>query len=188
MAGLPSRPFQLATGGLAALSLGLLVYMNAVVAPHFAALTHLPVPDFRLEGYEAADGAILQGVLRQSPEAAALLRQMHLVPDLIFPAAYAALGLLVLAWFAPKAMVFHRPLTRLGLALVLAAPLTYALADYAENIVSLLLFAPAEPAADKAGLYLSLLPQLTRAKFMLFFVTLILMARFALFREKPKAN
>lgn len=186
MAGARLTGWNAAAGFLAALSLGLLVYMNAVTGAAFRALVKLPVPDFRIEGYEAADVARLADALSASPEAAALLRTMHLVPDMIFPGSFALLALLVLARFAPKALVFHRPLTRLGLAVVFAAPVFYAAADYAENIVSLMVFPPATVAPEKAALYASLLAALTRAKFMLFFITLILMARFSLFKDRPK--
>lgn len=178
--------YRLAAGFLAALSLGLLVYMNAVIALHVKALIALPIPDFRIAGYEAGDAAAFAAALSSSPEAAAQMRFLHLVPDMIFPAAFALLALMVLGRFAPKALVFHRPLTRLGLAVVFAAPLVYAAADYAENIVSLMVFAPATPDPQKTALLFSLLAALTRAKFMLFFITFILMVRFSLFQDRPK--
>lgn len=173
---------------LGALAIGLLLYMNVVIGPQVRALVDLPIPDFRLEGYEAVDAAAFSTALSASPEAADLMRYMHLGPDMVFPAAFCILALMVLVRHAPRALVFHRPITRLGIALVLAAPVFYAIADYAENIISLMLFPPATPDPQNTVLSFSLLAVLTRTKFMLFFITLILMARFTLFREKPKAE
>ena len=176
--------YLVAAGFLAAVTLGMLAVMAFGFAPRFQALTHLQIPDLRLAGYEAADVKLLMSALEASPEAAALLRRMHLLPDMIFPAAYAALAVLLLVRHAPGAMVFHKPLAGYRLGLVLAAPIAYAAADYAENIISLMLLPPAMPDGALSDRLIEALPLATRAKAMLFFVTLILVLRFTLFRER----
>nr|WP_316652611.1 hypothetical protein [uncultured Gellertiella sp.] len=178
------HPFWLVAGFLAAASITLLACMIVVTGPQFEALVHLQIPDFRLTGYERADVDAVMVALNGSPEAARLLRFLHLVPDMLLPAFYAGLCLMLLVRFSPGATVFHKPLSGFRWYLVLAVPVAYALFDYAENAVSLLLFPPATPTGDMARLLAGILPFLTRTKAMLFFIALILVLRFSLFREQ----
>lgn len=180
--------FPLAAGFLAAVSLGMLAVMGLRIEPAFHALTGLSIPDLRLGGYETADVKALIAALAQSPEAAAMLRGMHLGADLAFPLAYGLLCLMLLARFAPGATVFHKPVAGIRLVAMLAMPVLYMAADYVENIASLMLFPPALPAPDRLALLTDLLPLATRAKAMLFFISLILVLRFTLFREAGKTN
>lgn len=177
-------PYWIAIGFLIATSVGLLLHMALVIAPAFEAMTRLTLLDARLTGYEAADASAVAAALRQSPEAAALMRGLHLVPDMIFPAAYALLAILLLGRFAPGVTVFHKPLGGYRLAIVLAMPVLYAACDYAENGISLTLFPPAVPSPETAERLSGLLPLATRAKAMFFFVSLIFLLRFCLFRDR----
>lgn len=187
MAGFRFQAFPLAAGFLAAVTAGLAGYMVFQVGPAFAALTHLQILDFRLAGYEQADVVRLVDAIRAAPAAAGLLRAMHLGPDLVFPAAYALLGLMLIGRFAPGRMVFHKPMSGWRLGAALAMPLLYAVSDYAENIISLLLFAPTV-AADEVTRLSGWLPLATRLKGMFFFISLILALRFMLFRDPAKTS
>lgn len=180
--------FLLVAGFLAATSLGLLLHIILVLGPSFQHLAHVPMLDFRLTGYEAADVGAMIVTLRQTPEAADLLRSMHLLEDMLLPLSYTALGLMVLARHAPGAMVFHKPLSGYRTGIVLVMPVLYGLADLTENIASLMIFPPANPAPETLTYLADLLPAATRLKAMFFFITLILMLRFTLFREKPAAG
>lgn len=177
--------FLLVAGFLAATSIGLLLHIIVVTGPEFQHLASMPMLDFRLTGYEPADVGAMIVALRQSPEAADLLRTMHLLEDMLLPASYTALALMVLARYAPGSTVFHKPLTGYRTGIVLAMPLLYAFADYTENLSSLLIFPPANPSPGTMTYLADVLPAATRLKAMFFFVTLILMLRFTLFREKP---
>lgn len=182
------RPYWIAVGFLTAVSIGLLAYMMLVIGPEFEALVHLTMPDFRLMGYLPADVVVLSKVLATSPEAAGMLRGLHLFPDLLFPACYGAVSWLLLQRHARGATVFHKPLAGFRFWIVVLTPVAYALFDYAENIAGLMLFPPAVPQAGHAAFLGDILPFLTRAKGMLFFVTLILVLRFTFFRERPAAD
>lgn len=179
-------PYWIAIGFLTATSIGLLAHMGLILAPAFEAMTRLRLPDARLTGYEAADVAALAAALRHSPEAAALLRNLHLVPDMIFPAAYTLLVLMLLARFAPGVTVFHKPLGGFRLWIVLAVPLLYAACDYAENGISLILFPPAAPLPETVERLSGILPLTTRAKAMFFFISLIFALRFGLFHDRTE--
>lgn len=178
-------PFWIVVGFLIATCIGLLLHMGLVILPHFSELTRLTVPDARLAGYEAADVSVVLEALRQSPEAASLLRGLHLIPDMIFPAAFTLLALMLLARFAPGVTVFHKPLAGYRLWIVLAMPVLYAVCDYAENSISLMLFPPAMPSPESVERLQGILPLTTRAKGMFFFITLIFMIRFSVFPNTP---
>lgn len=188
MAGFRLQAFPLVAGFLATITAGLAGFMLFQVEPAFRAMTRLPILDFRLEGYEQADVLKLVEAVKQAPEAATILRSLHLGPDLFFPAAFAVLALMLIARFAPGSVVFHKPMTGWRLAIALAAPLLYAVSDYAENIFSLMLFSPAAPDADRAADLVRWLPLATRMKAMFFFISLILALRFVLFRDAGKQN
>lgn len=188
MAGFRLQVYPLVAGFLATITAGLAGFMLFQVEPAFRAMTRLPILDFRLEGYEQADVLKLVEAVKQAPEAATILRSLHLGPDLFFPAAFAALALMLIARFAPGSVVFHKPMTGWRLAIALAAPLLYAVSDYAENIFSLMLFSPAAPDADRAADLVRWLPLATRMKAMFFFISLILALRFVLFRDAGKQN
>ncbi len=188
MSGFRPMAFPLAAGFLAAVAAGLAGYMISQVGPAFELLTGLSIPDFRLSGYEAGDVQRLLAAVQASPEAGVLLRSMHLGPDLIFPGAYGLLCALLIGRFAPDVMVFHKPMTGWRLALAVAVPVLYAMADYAENIVSLMLFPPSMPDAGRVALLVNVMPFATRLKAMLFFISLILALRFLLFRDAGSKN
>ncbi len=184
MAGFRLQAFPLAAGFLAAVTAGLAGFMVFQVEPAFQAMTHLSILDFRLDGYERADVLTLIDAVRASPVAATFLRDLHLGPDLLFPAAYGLLCFLLIRRFAPGVLVFHKPMAGWRLLAALAVPVLYALADYAENSLSLMLFPPALPSPERIALLAGWLPLATRLKAMLFFITLILALRFVLFRDK----
>lgn len=179
-------PYWIVVGFLIATSVGLLAHMGLVMVPAFHDLTGQTMPDARLTGYEPADVVAVADALRQSPEAAALYRGLHLIPDMIFPAAFALLSLMLLGKYAPGVTVFHKPLSGYRLWIVFAVPVLYAACDYAENIMSLLLFPPASPTPEAFDRMTGILPLATRAKAMFFFISLIFVLRFSLFRERQE--
>lgn len=188
MSGFRLQVFPLAAGFLATVAAGLAGFMIFQVGPAFEALTRLPILDFRLAGYEEGDVTRLIAAIANAPEAGTILRAMHLGPDLAFPAAYALLCVMLIARLAPGVTVFHKAMSGWRLAAAIAMPVLYAVADYAENGVSLALFAPAVPSVDTVALLTGWLPLLTRLKAMLFFISLILVLRFVLFRENKATD
>lgn len=170
--------------GSSILSAGLLAWMNLGFARPFAGLTGgRAMPDLDIE--TTAQSLLgLRGVLQARPEAAELLRAMHLGPDLILPAALSLFLFLLMRRVAPGASLYGRPAERL-LPMLLALPIAYGVIDYIENISSLMLFPPSIPAPAMADLLAAALVWLTRLKFLFLVVSGILILRLAF---GPKAH
>ncbi|MFN4205565.1 MAG: hypothetical protein ACK4HG_04165 [Agrobacterium albertimagni] len=172
--------------GSGVLSAVLLVWMNLGFALPFAELTGgRAMPDLDIES-TLQSLLDLKAVLEARPEAAALLRGMHLGPDLLLPAILGLFLLLLMRRVAKGASLYGRPAERL-MPILMALPVAYALIDYAENAVSLMLFAPSTPSPDAATPLAQALVWLTRLKFVALVVSGILVLRLA-FGPKPSAE
>jgi hypothetical protein len=164
--------------GSGILSALLLVWMNLSFAVPFAELTGgRAMPDLDIES--TAEGLLaLRAVLQARPEAVELLRAMHFGPDLILPAVLGLFLVLLMRRVAPGAGLYGRPAERL-LPALLALPIAYVVVDYAENIVSLMLFPPSLPLPEAANWLAETLAWLTRVKFAALVISGILLLRLA---------
>lgn len=162
----------------------LLAWMNLGFARPFAELTGGgAMPDLDIE--TTAQSLLgLRGVLETIPEAAELLRAMHLGPDLILPSVLSVFLFLLMRRVAPGASLYSRPAERL-LPVLLTLPIAYGVIDYIENISSLMLFPPSIPAPAMADLLAGALVWLTRLKFLFLVISVILILRLAFV---PKAH
>ena len=177
----PRQAPLLWAGGV--LSAGLLVWMNLGFARAFAGLTGgqaMPDLDFESTGQRLL---ALRSLLETRTEAAELLRAMHLGPDLLLPATLGLFIILLMRHVALGASLYGRPAERL-LPMLIALPIAYVVADYAENITSLMLFAPSSPTPDTAGLLAEAHAWFTRIKFSALVVSGILVLRLG-FGPKP---
>lgn len=165
------------------LSAGLLAWMHVSFARPFAALTGgRAMPDLDIES--TGQGLLaLKSLLETRPEAAELLRAMHLGPDLLLPAVLGLFLFLLMRRVATGATLYGRPAERLLPALT-ALPVAYVAVDYAENILSLMLFPPAMPAPGTADLFAEAISWLTRLKFAALVISGILILRLT-FGPKP---
>lgn len=150
------------TGLLSAL---LLAYMNLHDAKLFAALTmNRAMPDFNLQA--SPDSLLLlRDDLASKPEAAAVLRSMHLYPDMLLPAVLTVFLVLIIRRLTPGAIVYRRAAETL-LPAFLVLPILYGLSDYVENAASLMLFPPASPAPGTLGTLADILFWATRIKYL----------------------
>ncbi|MDH4414016.1 MAG: hypothetical protein QE484_11955 [Rhizobium sp.] len=161
----------------------LLAWMHFGFARPFAELTGgVAMPDLDIES--TGQGILsLRSLLEGRPEAAELLRAMHLGPDLLLPVVLGLFLFLLMRRAAPGAHLYGRPAEHL-LPVLLALPIAYVVVDYAENITSLMLFPPASPAPDAASLFAEAHVWLTRLKFAVLVISGILVLRLA-FGPKP---
>jgi hypothetical protein len=168
-------PLLWASGALSVLLLG---WMNLGFVSRFADLTGgRAMPDLDIES--TGEGLLaLKAVLETRPEAAELLRAMHLGPDLFLPAVLGLFLVLLMRRVAPGAGLYGRPAERL-LPALLAVPIAYVMVDYAENIASLMLFPPSLPRPETANLLAEALAWLTRLKFATVVISGILILRLA---------
>jgi hypothetical protein len=82
----------------------------------------------------------------------------------------------------PGGFFFGRPLPPGATTVIFCLPVFYGVVDYAENIAGLMLYPPAMPSDSTVTLLSSVLPIIVRLKFLTLVVTVILLARFAIFR------
>jgi len=169
--------------GSGVLSAALLLWINLGFAAAFSELTGgRAIPDLDIDS--SGQGLLaLKSLLETRPEAAELLRAMHLGPDLLLPAMLGLFLFLLMRQVASGANLYGRPAERL-LPALLALPIAYAIVDYAENLVSLLLFPPSAPAPGTANVLAEVLTWLTRIKFAALVISGILVLRLA-FSPKP---
>jgi hypothetical protein len=163
---------------LAAICLGVLAWTTFGFVVPFKHETGQAVLDVYFAGYDELTVGRMQRLLGENEIANNLLRAMYAGPELIFPALLTALLLLVLMRLRPSGSYFNRPIRPSLVKLVYALPFIYGLADYGENISSLVAFGDSawtDQAAD-------LLPWMTRLKFASLAICLIVIARFALVR------
>jgi len=163
---------------LAAICLCILAWTTFGFVVPFKHETGQAVLDVYFAGYDELTVGRMQRLLGENEIAGNLLRAMYAGPELVFPALLTALLLLVLMRLRPSGSYFARPLSPAVIRLVYALPIIYGLADYGENISSLIAFGDSDW-ADKAA---QLLPWMTRLKFASLAICLIVIVRFAIVR------
>jgi len=161
---------------LAAICLSVLAWTTFGFVVPFKHETGQAVLDVYFAGYDGLTVGRMRQLLDQNEIADNLLRAMYAGPELIFPALFTVLLLLVLIRLRPGGSHLARPINPFLVKLVYALPFIYGLADYGENISSLVAFGGGAW-ADQAA---QLLPWLTRLKFASLAICLIVIARFAI--------
>ncbi|WP_246754719.1 MULTISPECIES: hypothetical protein [Rhizobium] len=138
--------------------------------------------DARIEGYDQGDVIAMLRYLKDHPDPAEILHSMYLGPELVFPLVLAGLLFCLLRMIGPGGAFFGRPIPPGATTVIFCLPFFYAIVDYAENIAGLMLYPPAMPSDSTVTLLSSVLPIIVRLKFLTLVVTVILLARFAIFR------
>lgn len=168
---------------LAALSLALFAWIQAGFVRAFSdAAAGQQMLDARIGGYEREDVVAMLRYLRDHPDPAAILHSMYLGPELVFPLILGGLLFCLVRLIGPGGFFFGRPIPPGATTIIFCLPIFYTLVDYAENIAGLMLYPPAAPSDAMIPLLANLLPILVRLKFLTLVVTVILLARFAIFR------
>ncbi|MDR6899005.1 hypothetical protein [Rhizobium miluonense] len=177
------RSLEGLTAILAALSLALFAWIYAGFMRAFSnAAAGQQMLDARIGGYEREDVVAMLRYLKDHPDPAAILHSMYLGPELIFPLVLGGLLFCLMRLVGPGGFFFGRPIPPGATAVIFCLPIFYALVDYAENIAGLMLYPPATPSDATVSLLAGLLPIIVRLKFLTLVVTVILLARFAIFR------
>ncbi|NLS00242.1 hypothetical protein HGP17_25735 [Rhizobium sp. P38BS-XIX] len=178
-----ARSLQGLAAILAALSLALFAWIQAGFVRAFSdAAAGQSMLDVRIAGYESEDVLAMLRYLREHPDPASILRSMYLGPELIFPLVLGGLLFCLMRLVGPSGFFFGRPIPPGAKTVIFCLPIVYTLVDYAENIAGLMLYPPATPSDATVSLLASLLPIIVRLKFLTLVVTVILLARFAIFR------
>ncbi len=175
---LKSAPWLWLTGLVSA---SLLLFMNLRDAALFASLTQgrsMPDQDFSSTRESLL---ALKDYLATRPEAANVLRAMHLEADLVLPAVLTVFLILLIRRLAPGAVVYGRPAQNL-LPMMMIFPLLYGFADYSENALGLMLFPPASPSPATAALIADALSWATRLKFLAMTIAGVTVARLTIAR------
>jgi hypothetical protein len=168
---------------LAALSLALFAWIQAGFVRAFSdAAAGQQMLDARIGGYEREDVVAMLRYLRDHPDPAAILHSMYLGPELVFPPILGGLLFCLVRLIGPGGFFFGRPIPPGATTIIFCLPIFYTLVDYAENIAGLMLYPPAAPSDAMISLLANLLPIIVRLKFLTLVVTVILLARFAIFR------
>ena len=176
-----SDPWLWLTGLVSA---ALLLLMNLRDATLFASLTQgRTLPDFDFSSTRESLLA-LRDYLGTRPEAADVLRTMHLQADLFLPAVLTIFLFLLLRRLTPGAVIYGRPAENL-LPLLLTFPVLFCFADYSENILCLLLFPPAAPQPATAAFLADALSWATRLKFLAVTIAGVFVARLVIARISP---
>ncbi|HEX8045803.1 hypothetical protein [Rhizobium sp.] len=177
------RSLQGLTAVLAALSLALFAWIYAGFVTAFRnAAAGQQMLDARVGGYEAEDVVAMVRYLKDHPDPAAILHAMYLGPELVFPLVLAGLLFCLMRLIGPGGFFFGRPIPPGATAVIFCLPVFYGIVDYAENIAGLLLYPPARPSDGTVTLLSGLLPIIVRLKFLSLVITIILLARFSIFR------
>lgn len=164
---------------LGVLSAGLLAWL-LVLGNRFASLPpKVGMPDSDWNSTPGSIGTLAES-LADHAEAADLLRFIHLGPDMVFPVLAAAFFVSLIAKLLPGAVLYGRAVSPAAGRLLLVVPIAYMVADYSENVLSLLFFPPAQPSATVSTLAPVLIPWATRLKFMFFAISAILAVWLAL--------
>lgn len=151
--------------------------------PLAALLPNAPLPDIAVGDHARERVAAFFRTLAGNAEADAIFHNMLTGPELYFPLVFAVFLFLLLLRVSDGARMFNRPVGGPLKAIVLVQPLTYVLADYAENAVFFGLSQSPEPAAWM----LDLAPWLTAFKFIGVSLSAIFVLRFTLLsRFQPK--
>ncbi|MDM9647515.1 hypothetical protein [Rhizobium sp. S163] len=166
---------------LAAISLGVFIWMLLGYVLPFQDMTHAAMLEARLGRYDASDIDAMRGLLERKPEARDLLVAMHRGPDLILPFVLTAFLFTVLAKLRPAGRYFNRPMHPLMIAAIYVLPFIYGFSDYAENILTDNLFAGGAEWSFAAAL----LPWASSLKFASLTVCVIVILRFLVYRIVP---
>ncbi|MDR9808440.1 hypothetical protein [Rhizobium hidalgonense] len=163
---------------LAALCLIMLAWTTFGFVVPFKHETGQAVLDTYFAGYDESAVFHMQKLLDENETATKLLRAMYFGPELIFPALLTALLFFVFVALGPVGSWFGRSAHPLVAKAIYLLPFIYGIADYAENISSLIAF------GDGASTHLAthLLPWMTRLKFASLAICVIVIARLAIAR------
>lgn len=163
---------------LAALCLAVLAWTTFGFVVPFKHETGQAVLDTYFAGYDELAVFHMQKLLDENETATRLLRAMYFGPELIFPALLTALLFLAFLKLGSGGAWFGRSAHPLVGKAVYLLPFIYGIADYGENISSLIAFGDGTP----SGLATQLLPWMTRLKFASLAICFILIARLAIAR------
>ncbi|MGO7985409.1 hypothetical protein [Rhizobium leguminosarum] len=163
---------------LAALCLAVLAWTTFGFVVPFKHETGQAVLDTYFAGYDESAVFHMQKLLDENETATRLLRAMYFGPELIFPALLTALLFLAFLKLGPGGAWFGRSAHPLLGKAVYLLPFIYGIADYGENISSLIAFGN----GAYAGLATHLLPWMTRLKFASLAICFIVATRLAVMR------
>ncbi|MBB4234802.1 hypothetical protein [Rhizobium esperanzae] len=163
---------------LAALCLAVLAWTTFGFVVPFKHETGQAVLDTYFAGYDESAVFHMQKLLDENETATRLLRAMYFGPELIFPALLTALLFLAFLMLGSAPSWFGRSVHPLAAKAVYLLPFIYGIADYSENIASLIAFGN----GGSASLAAQLLPWMTRLKFASLAICFILLARLAIIR------
>ncbi|NTI60597.1 hypothetical protein G6L85_03655 [Agrobacterium rhizogenes] len=177
------RSIQGLTAILAALSLALFAWIYAGFVTAFRnASAGQQMLDARIGGYEAEDVVAMVRYFKDHSDPADILHSMYLGPELIFPLVLGGFLFCLLRLVGPRGTFFGRSIPSAAITAIFCLPIVYGVVDYAENIAGLLLYPPATPSDGTVALLSGLLPIIVRLKFLSLVITIILLARFSIFR------
>lgn len=163
---------------LAALCLAVLAWTTFGFVVPFKHETGQAMLDTYFAGYDESAVFHMQALLDDNETATKLLRAMYFGPELVFPALLTALLFLAFVKLGPVASWFSRPVHPLVGKAIYLLPFIYGIADYSENISSLIAFG----GGASASLATHLLPWMTRLKFASLAICFIFIARLAIGR------
>ncbi|MBY3297421.1 hypothetical protein HFN78_27895 [Rhizobium laguerreae] len=163
---------------LAALCLAVLAWTTFGFVVPFKHETGQAVLDTYFAGYDESAVFHMQQLLNENETATRLLRAMYFGPELIFPALLTALLFLAFLKLGPVSSWFGQSVHPVISKAVYLLPFIYGIADYGENISSLIAFGN----GAYAGLATYLLPWMTRLKFVGLAICFIVAARLAVMR------
>ncbi|MGO7358694.1 hypothetical protein [Rhizobium ruizarguesonis] len=163
---------------LAALCLAVLAWTTFGFVVPFKHETGQAVLDTYFAGYDESAVFHMQKLLDENETATRLLRAMYFGPELIFPALLTALLFLAFLKLGPGGAWFGQSVHPLVGKAVYLLPFIYGIADYGENISSLIAFGN----GASSTVATQLLPWMTRLKFASLAICFILIARLAVMR------
>ncbi|PDS75807.1 hypothetical protein [Rhizobium sp. L43] len=163
---------------LAALCLAVLAWTTFGFVVPFKHETGQAMLDTYFAGYDESAVFHMQKLLDENETATRLLRAMYFGPELIFPALLTALLFLAFLTLGSAPSWFGRSVHPLAAMAVYLLPFIYGVADYGENIASLIAFGDGGSPSFAA----ELLPWMTRLKFASLAICFILLARLAIIR------
>lgn len=166
---------------LAAICVGVFIWMLTGYVLPFKDMTHSAMLEARLSRYGATEIDAMRGLLQRKPEARDLLIAMHRGPDLILPATLTALLLAILIKLQPGGHYFNRPMHPAMVAAIYALPFLYGFSDYVENILTTNLFGGGVEWTFSEAV----LPWASSLKFASLSVCVIVILRFVAYRVAP---
>jgi hypothetical protein len=169
---------------LAAICLGVFIWMLTGYVLPFKDMTHSAMLEARLSRYGATEIDAMHGLLERKPEARDLLISMHRGPDLILPAALTALLFSILVRLRPGGHYFSRPMHPAMIAAIYALPFVFGFSDYVENILTNNLFG----GGTEWSFSEAILPWASSLKFASLSVCVIVILRFLAYRFAPPVD